>query len=165
MVVAKEILGPIEPGAGNIVDEDGDIKPIDPYDPLIPADNLDTSNFEARNELLVGVCNIQGGLNSLAGLAAKTKRELMPWRSRLKSHRLEGIAKRQKELAAKLSRTAELACEACPLKRGCGLFGNLEGALSDGTIDYKTLRDKVSTTPKGKKRPGWSRSCIDNGGK
>ena len=63
---------------------------------------------------------------------------------------------------SEVGRLAISACEACPLKLDCELYGKLGGAVLSDVLDYKKVRTATSLTKAGKKRPGWNKGCIDN---
>ena len=63
---------------------------------------------------------------------------------------------------SEVGRLAINACEVCPLKLDCELYGKLGEAVLNDVLDYKKVRTATSLTKAGKKRSGWNKGCIDN---
>ncbi len=123
-------------------------------------DNVTTVSvsFDERNDSIVKATNSTGELGKAVGLLRHM--DDLSYRGRV------GDALRQKSSALRrsIAEVAGIACDLCPLRRGCEITGRLSDMLIDGKIDYKKLRTAVSRTPGGKERSGWDGRCEDSVG-
>lgn len=141
----------------DVVDPDGNVMPLDCFgEYFIPdANSYSGEDFTKRNRIIVEMCDLFGKIRRRAGFAECH-------RDRGDYDRARRIERNRGSDISEVDRLAIIACEACPLKLDCELYGKLGEAVLNNAIDYKKVRTATSLTKAGKKRPGWNRGCIDN---
>ena len=155
-----EVLALARPSGADIidvVDPDGNVVPMDYLgEDFVPDTNsYSGEDFTKRNRIIVEMCNLFGKIRRRAGFAECH-------RDRGDYDRARRIERNRSSDISEVGRLAINACEACPLKLDCELYGKLGEAVLNNAIDYKKVRTATSLTKAGKKRPGWNRGCIDN---
>ena len=141
----------------DVVDPDGNVMPLDCFGEYFIHDTNSYSgeDFTKRNRIIVEMCDLFGKIRCRAGFAECH-------RGRGDYDRARRIERNRSSDISEVGRLAISACEACPLKLDCELYGKLGEAVLNNAIDYKKVRTATSLTKAGKKRPGWNRGCIDN---
>ena len=155
-----EVLALARPSGADIidvVDPDGNVMPLDCFgeDFISDANSYSGEDFTKRNRIIVEMCDLFGGTRRRAGFAEY-------YRGRGDYDRARRIERNRGSDISEVGRLAINACEACPLKLDCELYGKLGGAVLSDVLDYKRIRTATSLTKAGKKRPGWNKGCIDN---
>lgn len=114
--------------------------------------------FDKRNESIVEATKAAGRLGRTVGLLKRM--DELSYRGKPG----DVLRKSSSALRRSIAEIAAMACDLCPLRRDCGVAGQLGDMLLDGKINYKKLRTAVSRTPGGRERSGWGGRCEDNGG-
>lgn len=156
-VEVLELARPNRAGVIDVVDSDGNVVPLDySGEDFVPdVNSCSGKDFTKRNRTIVEMCDLFGRIRSRAGFAEYH-------RGRGNYDRARRIERNRGSDISEVGRLAINACEACPLKLDCELYGKLGGAVLSGVLDYKKVRTATSLTKAGKKRPGWNKGCIDN---
>ena len=144
-VEVLELARPNRAGIIDVVDSDGNVVPLD----------YSGEDFTKRNRIIVEICDLFGRIRRRAGFAEYH-------RGRGNYDRARRIERNRGSDISEVARLAINACEACPLKIDCELYGKLGEAVLSGVLDYKKVRTATSLTKAGKRRPGWDKGCIDN---
>ena len=144
-VEVLELARPNRAGVIDVVDSDGNVVPLD----------YSGEDFTKRNRIIVEMCDLFGRIRRSAGFAEHH-------RGRGSYDRARRIERNRSSDISEVGRLAINACEACPLKLDCELYGKLGGAVLSDVLDYKKVRTATSLTKAGKKRSGWNKGCIDN---
>ena len=149
---------PNRAGIIDVVDSDGNIVPLDCSGEYFVPDvnSYGDEDFTKRNRIIVEMCDLFGKIRRRAGFAECH-------RGRGDYDRARRIEKNRGSDISEVGRLAINACEACPLKLDCELYGKLGEAVLSDVLDYKKVRTATSLTKTGKKRSGWDKGCIDNG--
>lgn len=155
-----EVLALARPSGADVidvVDSDGNVMPLDCFgEYFIPdANSYSDEDFQKRNDIIAKMCNLFGKIRRRAGFAECH-------RGRGDYDRARRIERNRGSDISEVGRLAINACEACPLKLDCELYGKLGNAVLNNAIDYKKVRAATSLTKAGKKRSGWNKNCIDN---
>ena len=152
-----DLARPNRAGVIDVVDSDGNVVPLDYLgEDFVPdANSYSDKDFTKRNRIIVEMCDLFGGTRRRAGFAEY-------YRGRGDYDQARRIERNRGSDISEVGRLAINACETCPLKLDCELYGKLGGAVLNKVIDYKRIRTATSLTKAGKKRPGWNKGCIDN---
>ena len=156
-VEVLELARPNRAGVIDVADPDGNIVPLDYLgEDFVPdANSYSDEDFTKRNRIIVEMCDLFGKIRRRAGFAECH-------RGRGDYDQARRIERNRGSDISEVDRLAINACEACPLKLDCELYGKLGGAVLSKVIDYKRIRTATSLTKAGKKRLGWNKGCIDN---
>ena len=156
-VEVLELARPNRAGIIDVVDSDGNVVPLDySGEDFVPdVNNYSDEDFTKRNRIIVEICDLFGRIRRRAGFAEYH-------RGRGNYDRARRIERNRGSDISEVARLAINACEACPLKIDCELYGKLGEAVLSGVLDYKKVRTATSLTKAGKRRPGWDKGCIDN---
>ena len=144
-VEVLELARPNRAGIIDVVDSDGNVVPLD----------YSGEDFTKRNRIIVKMCDLFGRIRRRAGFAEYH-------RGRGNYDRARRIERNRGSDISEVGRLAINACESCPLKLDCELYGKLGEAVLNDVLDYKKVRTATSLTKAGKKRSGWNKGCIDN---
>ena len=156
-VEVLELARPNRAGIIDVVDSDGNVVPLDysGEDFAPDVNSYSGKDFTKRNRIIVEMCDLFGRIRRRAGFAEYH-------RGRGNYDRARRIERNRGSDISEVGRLAINACEACPLKLDCELYGKLGNAVLNNAIDYKKVRAATSLTKAGKKRSGWNKNCIDN---
>ena len=156
-VEVLELARPNRAGIIDVVDSDGNVVPLDySGEDFVPdVNNYSGEDFTKRNRIIVKMCDLFGRIRRRAGFAECH-------RGRGDYDRARRIERNRGGDISEVGRLAINACEVCPLKLDCELYGKLGEAVLNNAIDYKKVRTATSLTKTGKKRSGWNKGCIDN---
>ena len=156
-VEVLDLARPNRAGIIDVVDSDGNVVPLDysGEDFAPDVNSYSGKDFTKRNRIIVEMCDLFGRIRRRAGFAEYH-------RGRGSYDRARRIERNRGSDISEVGRLAINACESCPLKLDCELYGKLGEAVLSDVLDYKKVRAATSLTKAGKKRPGWNKGCIDN---
>ena len=156
-VEVLDLARPNRAGIIDVVDSDGNVVPLDcSGEDFVPdVNSYSGEDFTKRNIIIVEMCDLFGRIRRRAGFAEYH-------RGRGSYDRARRIERNRGSDISEVGRLAINACESCPLKLDCELYGKLGEAVLSDVLDYKKVRAATSLTKAGKKRPGWNKGCIDN---
>ena len=156
-VEVLELARPNRAGIIDVVDSDGNVVPLDysGEDFAPDVNSYSGKDFTKRNRIIVEMCDLFGRIRRRASFTEYH-------RGRGNYDRARRIERNRGSDISEVGRLAINACESCPLKLDCELYGKLGEAVLNDVLDYKKVRTATSLTKAGKKRSGWNKGCIDN---
>ena len=156
-VEVLDLARPNRAGIIDVVDSDGNVVPLDcSGEDFVPdVNSYSGEDFTKRNRIIVEMYDLFDRIRRRAGFAEYH-------RGRGSYDRARRIERNRGSDISEVGRLAINACESCPLKLDCELYGKLGEAVLSDVLDYKKVRAATSLTKAGKKRPGWNKGCIDN---